>query len=45
MSLPSVVGDTAADVTGDAEAGFVVKPSASMKTVDVTIPEGLIRQR
>ena len=41
VSLPSVVGDTAADVTGDAEAGFVVKPSASMKTVDVTIPEGI----
>ena len=41
VSLPSVVGDAAADVTGDAEAGFVVKPSASMKTVDVTIPEGI----
>ena len=41
VSLPSVVGDIAADVTGDAEAGFVVKPSASMKTVDVTIPEGI----
>ena len=41
VSLPSVVGDAAADVTGEAEAGFVVKPSASMKTVDVTIPEGI----
>lgn len=41
VSLPSVVGDASADVTGDAEAGFVVKPSASMKTVDVTIPEGI----
>ena len=40
-SMPGVAGDEAADVTGDAEAGFVVKPSASMKTVDVTIPEGI----
>ncbi len=41
VSMPSVVGDDAADVTGDAETGFVVKPSTSMKTVDVTIPEGI----
>ena len=41
VNMPSVVGDDAADVTGDAEAGFVVKPSASMKTVDVMIPEGI----
>ncbi len=41
VNMPSVVGDDAADVTGDSEAGFVVKPSASMKTVDVTIPEGI----
>lgn len=38
---PSVEGDGAAEVTGDAETGFVVKPSAGTAEVVVTIPEGV----
>ena len=38
---PSVVGDGGASVTGDAEAGFVVRPSAGTATVVVEIPDGI----
>lgn len=38
---PSVVGDDKASVTGDAEAGFVVRPSAGTATVVVEIPDGI----
>ena len=40
-SMPTVDGDAGAIVTGDAENGFVVKPSEGKKDVVVTIPEGV----
>ena len=39
--LPTVVGDASAEVTGDANAGFVVRPSAGTATVVVEIPDGI----
>ena len=39
--LPVVEGDEGATVTGDAEAGFVVKPSEGKTAVEVTIPRGV----
>ena len=38
---PTVEGDEGATVTGDAETGFVVKPSEGKTTVEVTIPQGV----
>ena len=38
---PLVEGDDSALVTGDAETGFVVKPSEGMTAVEVTIPQGV----
>lgn len=38
---PSVVGDGGASVTGDAETGFVVRPSAGTADVVVEIPNGV----
>ena len=38
---PLVVGDASAEVTGDADAGFVVKPSAGVVAVVVEIPNGV----
>ena len=40
-ATPTVVGDDGASVTGDAETGFVVKPSAGTAEVAVTIPDGV----
>ena len=40
-NLPSVVGDENAKVMGDAETGFVVKPSEGNTAVEVTIPQGV----
>ena len=39
--LPAVEGDEGATVTGDAETGFVVKPSEGKTAVEVTIPQGV----
>ena len=41
MVIPTIIGDEGAVVTGDAENGFVVKPSAGKKDVAVTIPDGV----
>ena len=38
---PTVEGDEGATVTGDAETGFVVKPSEGKTAVEVTIPGGI----
>ena len=38
---PGVVDDPEANVTGDADAGFVVTPSASNKEVEIVIPDGI----
>jgi len=38
---PSVRGDTAAIVTGDADSGFTVRPSSASGAVEVTIPGGV----
>ena len=35
------MGDEGATVTGDAETGFVIKPSEGKTTVEVTIPQGV----
>ncbi len=40
-ALPGVVGDTDATVTGDAESGFTVTPSAKTGSVEVSVPDGL----
>ena len=41
VAVPSVIGDEGATVTGDAETGFVVKPSEGKTAVEVTIPQGV----
>ena len=38
---PSIAGDGAATVTGDAESGYTVVPSTTTGTVEVEIPSGL----
>lgn len=38
---PTITGDTDATVMGDAETGFVVKPSAGTENVVVEIPNGV----
>ncbi|MBO7683301.1 MAG: leucine-rich repeat domain-containing protein, partial [Kiritimatiellae bacterium] len=38
---PSIDGDSAATVTGNAEDGFVVTPSTTSGTVEVVIPSGI----
>ena len=38
---PSVIGDESAEVTGDAETGFGVRPSAGTAEVAVEIPDGV----
>lgn len=38
---PSVIGDESAEVTGDADAGFAVRPSAGTADVVVEIPDGV----
>ena len=40
-SKPTVEGDEGATVTGDAETGFVIKPSEGKTAVEVTIPSGI----
>ena len=40
-SGPTIDGDEGAEVTGDEDAGFVIKPSEGVKVVEVTIPEGV----
>ena len=40
-SKPSIPGDSAATVTGDAENGYTVVPSTTTGTVEVEIPAGL----
>ena len=39
--LPSVADDAGATLTGDAETGFVIKPSEGKTAVEVTIPQGV----
>ena len=39
--MPVIEGDPGATVTGDAEKGFVIKPSEGKMTVEVTIPQGV----
>ena len=39
--VPSVIGDDNVTVTGDAETGFVIKPSEGKTAVEVTIPQGV----
>ena len=41
MLNPAIEGDEGATVTGDAETGFVIKPSAGNTMVEVTIPQGV----
>ena len=38
---PTIEGDEDATVTGDAETGFVIKPSEGKTAVEVTIPQGV----
>ena len=38
---PTIEGDEGATVTGDAETGYVVKPSEGKMAVEVTIPQGV----
>ena len=38
---PVIEGDEGATVTGDAETGFVIKPSEGNTAVEVTIPQGV----
>ena len=38
---PLIGGDEGATVTGDAETGFVIKPSEKKTEVEVTIPQGV----
>lgn len=38
---PHIAGDNGADVIGDAESGFVVKPGDGNRVVEVTVPEGV----
>lgn len=38
---PSILGDAEAVVTGDAERGFTVRPSAETEIVEVVVPDGL----
>ena len=38
---PVIEGDGGAKVTGDAESGFVIKPSDGKTAVEVTIPQGV----
>ena len=38
---PTIEGDEGATVTGDAETGFIVKPSEGMTVVAVLIPKGV----
>ena len=39
--LPAIDDDEGAEVTGDSESGYTVKPSEGKKEVVVTIPEGV----
>jgi len=39
--VPSIAGDDGATVTGDAESGYVVRPSEGNTAVEVTLPDGL----
>lgn len=41
ISAPTIEGDAAAEVIGDTESGFVVKPSEGTIDVVVMIPEGV----
>ena len=41
IGLPVIESDEGATVTGDAEAGFVIKPSERNTAVEVTIPQGV----
>ena len=41
MLKPIIEGDEEATVTGDAETGFVIKPSEGTTSVEVTIPLGV----
>lgn len=43
--IPVIAGDDWAEVTGDAESGFVVKPSAETTDVVITIPEGVAAEK
>ena len=43
--VPTIADDENANVTGDAENGFVVKPSAGKKNVVVTIPDGVVADK
>lgn len=40
-AMPTVVSDGGAVVTGDAESGFTVRPSAETEIVEVVVPDGL----
>ena len=41
MVPPTIEGDEGATVTGDAESGFVIKPSEGKTAVEVSIPQGV----
>ena len=41
IAPPVIEGDEGATVTGDAESGFVIKPSVGNTAVEVTIPQGV----
>ena len=39
--VPSIIGDNGATVTGNAESGYVIRPSEGNTVVEVTLPDGL----
>ena len=41
LALPSIAGDSAATLTGNATDGFVLTPSTTAGTVEVVIPSGI----
>ena len=41
VAVPFIIGDEGAIVTGNAETGFVIKPSEGKSAVVVTIPQGV----
>lgn len=41
QGVPYVAGDASASISGDAETGYVIKPSEGKTAVEVTIPSGI----
>ena len=45
MGMPSVVGDENAELSGDEDGFFVIKPSGKNKDVEISIPNGVDAQK